>query len=97
VNSPDLWYESAVKYDGFKNITFQQMEAFVHLIEERSFSRAAKKMLITQPALTKHIKNLEEVLSAKVVNRGGAGPSLTPEGKVLFDYAERILRFARRG
>jgi len=81
VNSPDLWYESAVKYDGFKNITFQQMEAFVHLIEERSFSRAAKKMLITQPALTKHIKNLEEVLSAKVVNRGGAGLSLTPEGR----------------
>ncbi len=92
MNSPDLWYESAVKYDGFKNITFQQMEAFVHLIEERSFSRAAKKMLLTQPALTKHIKNLEEVLSAKVVNRGGAGLSLTPEGKVLFDYAERILR-----
>ncbi len=90
--SRDLWYESAVKYDGFKNITFQQMEALVHLVEERSFSRAAKKMLLTQPALTKHIKNIEEVLGAKVVNRGGAGLSLTPEGNILHDYAGRILR-----
>jgi len=92
VYSRDLWYESAVKYDGFKNITFQQMEALVHLVEERSFSRAAKKMLLTQPALTKHIKNIEEVLGAKVVNRGGAGLSLTPEGNILHDYAGRILR-----
>ncbi|MBP8984598.1 MAG: LysR family transcriptional regulator [Syntrophobacterales bacterium] len=81
-----------MKYDGFKNITFQQMEALVHLVEERSFSRAAKKMLLTQPALTKHIKNIEEVLGAKVVNRGGAGLSLTPEGNILHDYAGRILR-----
>jgi DNA-binding transcriptional LysR family regulator len=81
-----------MKYNGLKNITLQQMEALVHLIGERSFSRAAKKMLLTQPALTKLIKNLESAVSVQIVNRGGAGVSLTPEGKVLYDYACRILR-----
>jgi DNA-binding transcriptional LysR family regulator len=79
-------------HDGFKNITLQQMEALMHLIGERSFSRAAKKMLLTQPALTKHIQNLESAAGARIVNRGGAGVSLTPEGKVLYDYAGRMLR-----
>lgn len=75
-----------------KTITLQQMEALVRLIEERNFSRAAKRMFLTQPALTKHIKNAEEALGATVVNRGGLGVSLTPEGKVLYDYSKRILR-----
>ena len=45
--------------DSFKNITMQQMEAIISLAQEGSFSRAAKKMLLTQPALTKNIKNIE--------------------------------------
>jgi DNA-binding transcriptional LysR family regulator len=36
--------------DRFKNITLQQMEAVICLVEEGSFSRAAKRMLLTQPA-----------------------------------------------
>jgi DNA-binding transcriptional LysR family regulator len=43
--------------DRFKNITLQQMEAIISLVEEGSFSHAAKRMLLTQPALTKSIKN----------------------------------------
>lgn len=81
-----------MKHDGLKSITLQQMEALIHLIAERSFSRAAKKMLLTQPALTKHIQNLENTVGAQIVNRGAEGISLTPEGRVLYDYAGRILR-----
>jgi len=84
--------KKAMQHDGLKNMTLQQMEALLHLIEERSFSRAAKKMLITQPALTKHIQNLESTVGARIVNRGAEGISLTPEGKVLYGYAGRILR-----
>jgi DNA-binding transcriptional LysR family regulator len=76
----------------FKNITFQQMEAVIALVEERSFSRAAKKMLLTQPALTKNIKNVEDSLGVMVVKRSNAGISLTPEGKILYDYAQRIVK-----
>jgi DNA-binding transcriptional LysR family regulator len=77
---------------GFQNVTMQQLEALIHLVEERSFSRAAKKMRLTQPSLTKHIRNVEEALGTKVVNRASRSLALTPEGKVLYDYARRIVR-----
>jgi DNA-binding transcriptional LysR family regulator len=77
---------------GFQNMTMQQLDALIHLVEERSFSRAAKRMHLTQPSLTKHIRNVEEALGAKVVNRSSRSLALTPEGKVLYDYARRIIR-----
>lgn len=76
----------------FKNITLQQMESLLCLIQEGSFSRAAQKMLLTQPALTKNIKNIEDALGAKVVNRSKAGISLTPTGNILYSYTRRILK-----
>jgi DNA-binding transcriptional LysR family regulator len=76
----------------FKSITIQQMEAIISLVEERSFSRAAKRMLLTQPALTKNIKNAENYLSVRLVNRSNAGISLTPEGKIIYDYAQRMVK-----
>jgi DNA-binding transcriptional LysR family regulator len=78
--------------DRFKNITLQQMEALVRLVQERSFSQAARKMCLTQPSLTKHIKNLEELANATLVNRKNSGISLTPEGKILYDYARRVFK-----
>jgi DNA-binding transcriptional LysR family regulator len=75
-----------------KNITFQQMEALIALVEERSFSRAARSMLLSQPALTKNIRNVEDCLGVKVVNRSNAGVTLTPEGKIIYDYAQRIIK-----
>jgi DNA-binding transcriptional LysR family regulator len=78
--------------DYLKNITIQQMEAIISLVEERSFSRAAKKMLLTQPALTKNIKNIEAYLGVRVVNRSNAGISLTPEGKIIYAYAQRMVK-----
>ncbi len=81
-----------MSYDQFKNVTIQQMESLIHLVEEGSFSRAAKKMFLTQPSLTKHIKNLEESANARIVNRENRGISLTSEGKIILDYSKRILR-----
>lgn len=78
--------------DRFKSITLQQMEALIALVKEGSFSRAAKKMLLTQPALTKNIKNVEDALGVIVVNRSTDGISLTPEGKILYNYAGRIIK-----
>src|SRR5665647_1380520 len=76
----------------FKSITLQQMEALISLVEERSFSRAAKRMLLSQPALTKNIKNVEDSLGVLVVNRSNAGVSLTAEGRILYDYALRMVK-----
>ncbi len=79
----------------FKSITLQQMEALISLVEERSFSRAAKRMLLTQPALTKNIRNVEACLGVKVVNRSNTGVSLTPEGKILYDVAQRMVKMRK--
>ena len=78
--------------DRFKSITLQQMEALISLVEEGSFSRAAKKMLLTQPALTKNIQNIEDCLDVRLVNRSNTGISLTPEGKIIYEYAQRIVK-----
>ncbi len=81
--------------DRFINMTLQQMEALICLVEERSFSRAARRMLLTQPALTKNIRNVEDCLGVKVVNRSNAGVSLTPEGKILYEAAQRMIRLRK--
>jgi len=81
-----------MSYDQFRNITIQQMESLIYLVEEGSFSRAAKRVFLTQPSLTKHIKNLEEAVNARLVNRENMGISLTTEGKIIYDYSRRILK-----
>jgi len=79
-------------YDTFKNITMQQLDALNQLVDVGSFTRAADKMFLTQPTLTKHIKNLEDAVGTLIVNRTSKGLSLTPEGQVLYNYAKRMIR-----
>jgi len=74
-----------------RNITIQQLKALVNLAEERSFSRAAKKMHLTQPSLTKHIKNLEEQLGTRLADRNNRQLSLTPAGRILCESAKRVF------
>jgi len=78
--------------DQFRAITLQQLESLVALIEERTFSRAAKKLLLTQPSLSKHIRNLEIFADCTLVERSKTGISLTEEGTQLYGYAKKILR-----
>ncbi len=78
--------------DTFKDITLQQMEILIALVETGSFTKAAGRFFLSQPSLTKQIQNLETAAGTRLVNRGSAGISLTPEGQILYDYAKRILR-----
>jgi DNA-binding transcriptional LysR family regulator len=68
------------------------MESLINLAEERSFSNAAKKMNLTQPSLTKHIKNMEDLINVRVVNRENRDISLTPEGRIMYDCAKKIFK-----
>jgi len=68
------------------------MEILVALVETGSFTKAAARFFLSQPSLTKQIQHLEERVGSRVVNRGTAGISLTPEGRILYDYSRRILR-----
>jgi len=62
------------------------------LVAAGSFTRAAAKLSLSQPSLTKQIQNLEEAVGSRLVNRGVTGISLTPEGHIIYDHAKRINR-----
>ena len=62
------------------------LQAFAEVIRSGSFSVAAKKLHLTQPALSIRVKQLETVLKEKLLNRNGKQLSLTPAGKHLLAY-----------
>ncbi|MDC8100901.1 DNA-binding transcriptional LysR family regulator [Chryseobacterium rhizosphaerae] len=55
-----------------------------------SFTKASEELHISQPAVTKHIKEIENQLSAKLFDRKGTSIQLTQNGKILYEYAEKI-------
>lgn len=71
-------------------MNFHDLEVFRAVAQERSFSRAAKKLLRTQPAVSLAIRRLEEELGEALFDRSSKPPTLTDAGEVLLDYAGRI-------
>lgn len=71
---------------------FYQLKYFKKAAELNSIGRSAKELLLTQPAISKQIKALEEELGEKLFDRIGKKVFLTKAGEVLFSYAENILR-----
>jgi DNA-binding transcriptional LysR family regulator len=68
-----------------------QLEAFLHVAREKSFSRAAHKLFRTQPALSIAIKRLEQELWETLFDRSAKGGELTDAGRALLSYAQRML------
>jgi DNA-binding transcriptional LysR family regulator len=68
-----------------------QMEIFTRIAEEKSFSRAAEKMLRTQPAISIALKRLEEELGETLFDRSNRSGTLTEAGVILLSYAQRML------
>jgi DNA-binding transcriptional LysR family regulator len=76
-------------------MNLHQLHVFYEVASARSFTAAAATLNLTQPAVTWHVKRLEENYSVKLLDRAGRRVSLTEEGTILFDFAGRILRLAR--
>ena len=70
-----------------------QLEAFVAVVREGSFSKAAKALYRTQPAISQIIKRLEDEIGQPLLDRSSRRGVLTDAGQVLFDHAERLLNF----
>ena len=70
---------------------FRHFTSFVAVAEELNFGKAASRLHITQPALSSHIKKLEEILGAKVFRRVPAGAELTEAGRLFLPFARRVL------
>ncbi len=72
-----------------------QLETFLAVAEERSFSRAAVRMHRTQPAISQVIRKLEESVGESLFDRAARHGSLTAAGALLRDYAQRLLALRR--
>ena len=70
-------------------MNFSSMEYFIALAEERSFTRAARRLMVTQQTLSAHIASMERELGVRLVNRK-VPLTLTYAGDVLLGYARRI-------
>ena len=68
-----------------------QLEFFVMVVEQGSFSKAAVRVYRTQPAVSIAIKRLEEEIGAPLFDRSQKTPTLTDAGQLVYDYAQRIL------
>lgn len=69
----------------------RQLRYFVQLAESMNFSSAAKKLFITQQALSKSIKRTEESLGAELFVRSGGSISLSPYGKAILRDCKEIV------
>jgi len=68
-----------------------QLETFLMVAREGSFSRAAKKLFRTQPAVSQTVRKLELEVGEPLFDRSSREGLLTDAGRVLHDYAQRLL------
>jgi monoterpene epsilon-lactone hydrolase len=73
-------------------IELRHMRAFVAVAEELSFSRAAERLYVSQPALSRQIRNLERLLGCELLERSTHGVELTLAGEALLARARAVLR-----
>jgi LysR family transcriptional regulator, nitrogen assimilation regulatory protein len=69
---------------------------FVQIAEQRSFTKAAHRLHVAQPSLTRQIHKLEEELAVSLFVRLSRGVALTEAGELLLDHATRLLRDVER-
>ncbi len=72
-----------------------QLNIFCTVVELQSFSRAAKKLYLSQPTVSDHVKNLEESLGTDLLDRRERKVRPTRAGLVLYEYARKIIALSR--
>jgi len=69
-----------------------RLEVFCKLVELQSFTKAADAVCLTQPTVSEHIRALEEMVGERLVDRLGREVLPTPAGKILYQYARKIIQ-----
>lgn len=80
-----------------RRIKFRHIQCFVDIARERSLKTAAEKLFLTQPAISKTLKELEEIVGATLMLRNRSGVSLTREGKIFLHFAQMSLASLQQG
>ena len=76
------------------NLETKWLEDFVALAATRSFSQAAEKRFVTQPAFSRSIQGLEQEFGCVLVDRGNKDLRPTPEGQVVLQHALSLVQGA---
>lgn len=71
---------------------FRQLEYFLMVSQVKSFTRAAERLYVSQPAITNAIRSLEDELGVQLFDRGQKQALLTAEGKVFYNHVENVMR-----
>jgi DNA-binding transcriptional LysR family regulator len=74
-----------------RGINLDQLRSFLEVVELSSFSAAARQLNLTQPAVSLHVRDLEQRFGVKLVERMGKRAHATAPGRELAEYARRIL------
>lgn len=80
-----------------RRIKFRHLDAFSAIARAHSFKIAAERLNLSQPAISKTLKELEDILGVVVMERSRAGVVLTPEGEVFLQFAEQSTAALRHG
>lgn len=80
-----------------RRIKFRHVQCFVEIARQKSLKRAADRLFLTQPAISKTLKELEDILGAQLLNRSRAGVTLTREGDVFLQFAEMSVGALQQG
>ena len=75
-------------------MTFEDLRVFYTVAAERSFSRAARKLRRTQPAVSQAIRRLEQAVGERLIDRSSRDGTLTDAGQLLLEYGGRLLTLA---
>src|ERR671935_708073 len=70
----------------------RQLAAFCAVVERKSFSQAAERLGVTQPAVSQQIRALEQRLGRKLIDRSGRRVEPTEAGLRLYRSAQRLLQ-----
>ena len=68
-----------------------RLKVFQSVANNLSFTKASQELFISQPAITKHIQELETAYQTRLFDRQGSKISLTQSGRLLLKHCERIL------
>lgn len=74
---------------------FKQLEAFVAVVENKSFSEAARQLNLTQPTISAHIQTLEQELNSRLLIRTTKKLTITQRGLQLYDCASNMLNMRK--
>lgn len=76
----------------YQNINLNLLKYFYEVVNVKNITKASQILLVSQPALTKSIKELEEELNVKLLDRSKKGVNPTKEGEILYNHINEMFK-----